>query len=376
MHLRSFWILHKAKKSLRSLKNDFRLYQDILPVSVEKNLSERFRDLQQAIKCHEIEDLPAVVKSLQEELRLHLPKSYTSFAVEWFDIIVSALAVAFCFRAYFYEPFQIPTGSMQPTLYGVHTEATEETVFDRQPLRFFKWLISGETFHDITIRKTGTVLGWTQDAKPGYSSLFVQSGSQQMRYDIPGEIATFAFCANYPRGKRLNAGTRLWKGTVKNGDFLFVNRWIWNFRHPQLGETIVFSTQGLQGLPQNQHYIKRLCGRPGDQVQLKSDSSYLWVNGEPATTPSRLAEIAEHLPPWEGAPRYAGYKPAPPQPPQSPYTATSEFQLLPGEYLAFGDNSENSLDSRYWGEIPSRNLLGPASFVHWPFTSPRWGRIR
>ena len=52
------------------------------------------------------------------------------------------------------------------------------------------------------------------------------------------------------------------------------------------------------------------------------------------------------------------------------------FDLGPGEYLALGDNSDNSLDSRYWGAVPAENLLGPATFVHWPFTSPRWGSIR
>ncbi len=376
MNVRSFWVLRKAKKACRSLKNDFRLYQDILPEAEEEALNERFKDLEQAIKCREIEDLPNVVKTVEDELHRALPKSAKSWSVEWFDIIVSALAVAFCFRAYFYEPFQIPTGSMQPTLYGIHTEAAEPTAWDAQPLRFVKWLVTGESFLDVKIEKSGTVLGWTQDAKPGYTSLFVQSGAKQMRYDVPSDIATQAFCAHYPRGMRLNAGMRIWKGVVKSGDFLFVNRWIWNFRHPRLGETIVFSTQGLKGLPDNQHYIKRLCGRPGDTVELKADSSFLWVNGKPATQPLRLSEIAEHLMPWEGAPRYLGYQPAPPQPPQSPYQVQNLFELGPGEYLAFGDNSGNSLDSRYWGKVPARNLLGPASFVHWPFTSPRWGSIR
>jgi signal peptidase I len=50
--------------------------------------------------------------------------------------------------------------------------------------------------------------------------------------------------------------------------------------------------------------------------------------------------------------------------------------LSPGFYYAMGDNSFNSFDSRYWGPVPERNLLGPASVVHWPFTSPRWGWIK
>ncbi len=366
----SFFVVRRAKKALKSLRNDFRLYEDLLSPEVRSDLQGRIDGLKRAIRMRE-GDLPAMVKDLEEALRRELPKSYKSTAVEWFDILVSALAVAFCFRAYFYEPFQIPTGSMQPTLYGIHVDKGEPSGWDKQPLRTLKWLVTGETYLDVKVAKSGVILGWRQDAKPGYTSLFVQSGDEELRYDIPNEVATPAFCAQYLPRMRIAAGRRLWRGFVRRGDFLFVNRWIWNFRHPELGETIVFSTQGLKGLPDNQHYIKRLCGRPGDTVELKPDSSYLWVNGQAISEPERMREIAEHAHPWEGAPPYAGYQPAPQGAP-----SFSKFELAPGEYVAFGDNSENSLDSRYWGKIPARNLLGPATFVHWPFTSPRWGRIR
>ena len=47
-----------------------------------------------------------------------------------------------------------------------------------------------------------------------------------------------------------------------------------------------------------------------------------------------------------------------------------------GEYYACGDNSDNSLDSRYWGAVPERNLRGVGSCVFWPFMNPRWGKIK
>jgi signal peptidase I len=41
-------------------------------------------------------------------------------------------------------------------------------------------------------------------------------------------------------------------------------------------------------------------------------------------------------------------------------------------YVVFGDNTVNSLDSRYWGSLPQVNVIGKAFFVYWPI-SPRFG---
>ena len=369
MSLREFLTIRRAKKAFRAMRNDYLLYADILPEGTRAALDERFTDLAQAIRCRETEDLDGVVATLRAELGEALPRPRWPWATEWFDVIVSALAVAFCFRAYYYQPFQIPTGSMQPTLYGIHTEeADAPTAWDIGPLRFLKWCATGSSYKDVRVRTPGTLSGYAPSPKPGYVSAIVNGRD---RYDLPADVVP-EVSRRVPPGSRVAMNQCLWRGYVKSGDFLFVNRWIWNFRHPRLGETIVLSTRGLPGLPNNQHYIKRLCGRPGDTVDLKPDSSYLWVNGKPATDPPRLEEIAEHFRPWPGAPAYLGYAPAE----GSPYPTKTHFELGPGEYLAFGDNSGNSLDSRYWGAVPARNLLGPASFVHWPFTSPRWGRIR
>ena len=50
------------------------------------------------------------------------------------------------------------------------------------------------------------------------------------------------------------------------------------------------------------------------------------------------------------------------------------YQLGDGRYMALGDNSNNSSDSRMWGSVPQPNLVGPALMVYWPFE--HWGLIR
>ena len=45
-----------------------------------------------------------------------------------------------------------------------------------------------------------------------------------------------------------------------------------------------------------------------------------------------------------------------------------EVQIAPGNSFMMGDNTMNSLDSRYWGDIPSTSIIGKSFFVYWPIT--------
>ena len=322
------------------------------------------------------------------------PKSFQGCR-EWLDILVVSISVAMAFRAYFYEPFNIPTGSMQPTLYGNHSETMspeQAGVWDTTPLRWGKWLMTGKMYECFKAPFSG-VLAF-QPTNTGHYDMRVvdamgrMSSSMLVPTDVlhPAETGDgpyrqqfYALPNGLRPGDRVEAGQLLWSGLVVTGDFLFVNRWLWNFRHPRRGDVMIFSTTGIEGLQQGTHYIKRMVGTPGETISIRTPK--LYVNGEEAIAPRRIGQIARQEKFDPAAYPYAGFRPSGTGDPRftKPGRTLSyegaSVTLGPDEYFACGDNSPSSYDSRYWGPVPARNLCGIAGGVFWPFFNHRWGPI-
>ena len=246
-------------------------------------------------------------------------KTWLDFGKEWLDTLVVAISVAMAFRAYFFEPFNIPTGSMQETLWGNHTRANvESTTWDTIPLSTLKWLWTGEKYVEYKAPVSGQIRVYPRN--DGYADFAV--GTSRDTFRLPMDAVPSL------SGKFVRQGETIWKGAVVTGDFIFVNRWWWNFFQPADGDVMIFSTTGIQRLPQGTHYIKRMKATPGETYKL------------------------EH--PVQGRP--------------------TEVTMGEGEYFACGDNFNNSFDSRYWGVVPAKNLRGIGSFVFWPISG--WRKIR
>lgn len=376
----------KIRKQLKTLLHHAQTYraghEDIMTVGQLTYLDEQIAKVKGASAIGDIDAMTQAGTTLDEYItKLNPPKAYSWWS-ENFDVLVVAISVAMAFRAYFYQPFKIPTGSMQPTLYGIHSEprpATDATLMDKQPLKFAKWLITGESFKVFRAEARGTVKIESSDAsrKPGYSPVVVAGKA----YYVPNDVVEFGglgLKGGVRNGQSVKQGDILWSGVIRSGDFLFVNRWKWNFCHPQRGEIMVFATSGIPMLQQGTHYIKRMTGLPGDTLQIKAPN--LLVNGVAVTEPERIGKIARREKIGDWAPAYSGFNPSgAPRfnfPGKTLVTENDTVTLDSTHYYAMGDNSHNSFDSRFWGPVPERNLLGPASVVHWPFTSPRWGWIK
>jgi signal peptidase I len=123
--------------------------------------------------------------------------------------------------------------------------------------------------------------------------------------------------------------------TLKYGDRVLVNKFIYRFTEPERGDVIVFKS--VEG--DDEDLIKRVVGVPGDEIAVRDGK--LFVNGEPQKEP------------------YVNKK----YPDRSFYAPTT----VPKDHVfAMGDNRANSQDSRIFGPVPEENIEGEAFLRFWP----------
>lgn len=347
-------VLHHASL-LRNMREDLMREGDIERLAqAEANLSEAMRK----DDAENIHDKAMALYDVARNLTPH--KRFASFR-ENFEVIVVALAVAMAIKAYFLQPFKIPTGSMQPTLYGVTVEESGyvPNVTDMPILKTIKWLITGASYKKIVVKEDGYFSGWFDSKYYGENNLdpvymFCKIGN--IKYKVPESASV-----NINTTGLVEKGTVLWEGVMNAGDHVFVDKISWNFRRPRRGEIIVFKTDNIKGITRGSHYIKRLVGLPGEHIRITPPS--IQINGETLTKPRQIVRIQDQDGRYENGYQNGGY-----------YLRTPDsiFDIPSRGYVAFGDNTSSSQDSRYWGAVPSENMMGPALWVYWPLTR-RWG---
>ncbi len=296
------------------------------------------------------------------------PKPFAGLR-ENLEILVVAIAVAMTFRTYFIQPFKIPTGSMQPSLYGITSQhQAGPRLFDRPILKNLKWIVTGDYYHEYRAKASGTVSNFVKDQwDPSILRFTIGDKLHKVPIDAWNDFTRRHEIKVHP-GQFVARGTLLWSGIRRAGDHVFVDRVRWNFFRPKRGQVIVFSTADIPTLPPGMHYIKRLVGLPGETISIRPPN--VLANGVELHEPSSIERIASRQP------GYAGYTLADPRATEPcvlrfPHDS---FTLSEHEYLALGDNTQNSKDSRYWGGAPQNNMVGPAAVVYWPVTK-RWGPI-
>jgi signal peptidase I len=138
------------------------------------------------------------------------------------------------------------------------------------------------------------------------------------------------------------------------GDHVFSEGIAYLFRKPHRGDIVVFKTAGIQSIPQDQFYVKRIAGEPGDHLRIAGGK--LFINEKPISLSNALGEIVYDLPP------------------QFVTSAITNLTVPDRCYFVLGDNSTNSFDSRFWGCVPRGNIIGRVAYCYYPLQ--RSGRIR
>ncbi len=356
----------KADALLQGAKLARNMREDIAPGADLDRLSLAENAVKAAVRKSDSAAFEQAAQSLSDMAQAVYPAPRHPVVREWIELIVVALAVAMGFRTYLLQPFKIPTGSMQPTLYGIHYSPDRAPAIFRDflPLRMTRWLVTGEMPIDFRAPNGGRVLidpriparypddRWIIGGVP-FPTLIPKNLSRHVE---PGDTVV--------PGQLLASGVRI------AGDHLFVNRMAWNFRRPRVGEVMVFSTHGMDPtqITPDTHYIKRLAGRPVDRLRI--DPPMLLVNGTPTDKTPGMKKVVTRQTGYN-----FGYQNGQRLPDvQFMRTSSEEYAVPVGHYFGLGDNTMNSRDSRYFGPIPEDKLMGPALLVYWPL-SLRWGLI-
>ena len=163
--------------------------------------------------------------------------------------------------------------------------------------------------------------------------------------------------------------------TLEVGDFILVNKFNYGLRlpvsgtkilsvgDPKRGDVMVFKQPGQEHI----NFIKRVIGLPGDTVRYSGKR--LWVNGNeiPQEFVAQLADNRSVYRLYNESAESKQYEIRKEVMLNDP-RAEGIWEVPEGMYFTMGDNRDRSNDSRYWGFVPEKNIVGKAVYIwmHWP----------
>lgn len=179
-----------------------------------------------------------------------------------------------------------------------------------------------------------------------------------------GLAFAMALLIKYSVIEAYNVPTSSMEDTILVGDFLLANKFLYgihipftnttlpSLRDPRPGDIVVFKFPG----DSTTNYVKRCIAVGGQVVEVRNKK--LFVDGKEIPA----FEHQKHNDPAID-PRRDNFGP---------------YRVPPSTYFMLGDNRDDSYDSRYWGPVPQRFILGKALVVHWSWGPapdkdyPRW----
>jgi len=369
-------------------------------------------------------ELKPAVERLEKVMRATGGTIYPHHSlVENVEFFLVAAIVILGLRAYFVQPFKIPTNSMWPSYYGMTAESFSEGQEPGPLQKAFRLVTLGAFNYAMEAPADGEVMipvfreGIVAYAeKPGRSMLIFPSlkhqytfrvGREEVSLQVPAEfigefnkiieerfkgdapnlgamlrqsinragpnleMSTWRYRDGaeprdsrvywVPTGRKVHKGEKLVSFDILTGDLLFVERISYNFVEPKIGSGFVFKTGNIPALRDEEgskYFVKRLVGAPGDTLEVRPPR--LYRNDKPIEGSKAFEWNANKV----GL--YPGYV----------YMGSlgegDTVKVPPHYYFGMGDNSPNSRDSRSWGFVPEKDVVGRPLFIYYPLTK-RWG---
>lgn len=120
--------------------------------------------------------------------------------------------------------------------------------------------------------------------------------------------------------------------TFDSGDYLIVDQLSYHLGEPKRGDVVVFRYPNDEDV----FYIKRMIGLPGETVHIEKGVTSITKTDGTTITLDESYVVSEDA------------------------TYTLDRSLGPDQYFVMGDNRPKSSDSRTWGVLPEKDLMGRA----------------
>ena len=128
--------------------------------------------------------------------------------------------------------------------------------------------------------------------------------------------------------------------TMRNGDYLITEKISYKLGTPKRGDMIVLKNPR----DESQDFIKRIIATPGDTIRIEENN--VFINGGIIQESYLPEDTTTH--------------------PGAFLTDKNTIQAGPNQFFVMGDNRNHSSDSREWGAITKKEIVGKAFFRYWP----------
>lgn len=167
------------------------------------------------------------------------------------------------------------------------------------------------------------------------------------------------------------------------GDFILVNKFTYGLRVPILGYKLISINKPKRGEvmvfrhPDHKDLIKRVVGLPGDRINYRDKC--IFINGIPVylTGKDMVKEVNSSGVVFKQIEKLGDIEHSIfTEPAQPPHRYKYDNFVVPEDsYFVMGDNRDNSQDSRYWGAVSDRAIIGRAFAVWWSWDIMDWSDL-